>query len=368
MEKAGLQMIASRWSDCGIWSSSMSLTLDPPRLDGWPQMGWPDESDEDDAPEDEEPWAYMFCSDELPEFCRILLHVCQDFEADLPSTTLYVDIDPALGNGQVFVTGCNSPGWARIQKLIQPLRQLHSFGAAQITGPLRGSVQAELISSVCKPCPTAFDIIDSTTIVLQDADEKLRKGKFREAITGYKTAHSCIRSCWWRYDEVKRIRSEGPHPGLDADQVVRNLKVRLQARIAAAYLENGQPRMARIYTERALDPRRTYDDRHWKTKKVELEPWENVVYSEVFHVAAKISYTHGNVGEAVRELEQAKELSPFNEDQKSRHGLWAAHAERLQARARSQYEAKKALCEKREIKAEGIEIVERDPAVLGKKS
>ncbi len=55
--------------------SSMTLTLDTTSMVGWPN-GEPQLWNTDDwvdASEDGRPWRYIFCSDEIPNFCRLLL-------------------------------------------------------------------------------------------------------------------------------------------------------------------------------------------------------------------------------------------------------------------------------------------------------
>ena len=55
----------------------MTITLDPASLGGWPQGG-PQFYDTDgwlDASEDGRPWRYIFRSEELPNFCRLLLKI-----------------------------------------------------------------------------------------------------------------------------------------------------------------------------------------------------------------------------------------------------------------------------------------------------
>ena len=115
--------------------------------------------------------------------------------------------------------------------------------------------------------------------------------------------------------------------------------------------------MARIYTERALDPRRPYDvDRHQKMYYLDIQPWQGVVFAEVLDVAAKISYTHGDVHEATLSLSQAGMLAPFNEEQQSRYEAWQIHAERLRVRRASREERRRLQRQKQIVKAEGIVV------------
>ncbi|CAF9922819.1 MAG: hypothetical protein ALECFALPRED_002234 [Alectoria fallacina] len=369
VEEQGVQMIAKGSKARDFWNISMTLILDPAALRGWPPGGpryrgpnrWLD------AFEDGRPWRYIFCSDELPEFCRLLLKMSMDDEDILRKTTLYLDINPAIGNGQAIDIDSNPAGLSRMERLLGPLRQLHSLGAAQIQGPLSGHYKGEVIKSICKECPTAMDIINKTMVSLNQADDQASKGQLVQANQGYKKALSFLRSCCWRYDEREFVMKSGPFPRLEAEQSIKNFVVRLQARIAAVYLESGKLRMARVYTERALDPRRPYDDRHNKEYCLDIEPWEGVAYAEVLHVAAKISYRHGGVYQATADLQDAGQLVPLTEEQEFRLEAWQNHSDSLRDRYTKRIEARRLQSQKQEEKTEGIDTPDQNSLVPGKR-
>ena len=267
---------------------------------------------------------------------------------------MYVGINSAISKGHVKAIDDTPAGRARLERLLGPLRHFHSLGAAQIDGTLSGSYKGEIISRLCRNCPTAMDIVHETVASLEQADEQESKDHMLQAKFGYKAALSLIRSCCWEHQENDFVMSDGPFPGLKAYEVVRNIVVRLQARIAAVYYKSSELRMARIYTERALDPRRPYDHRHNKIyNALDIQPWEHVVYAEVLHVAARISYTHGDVGQALASLSQAGEYVPFDEEQKSRGEAWQAHADMLWARYIEKGEARDRRLKKQNEKAQG---------------
>ncbi len=343
----------------------MTVRLDPATLSGWPKVksleyGYWKYDQMEDVPEDGQPWDYIFCCEELPEFCRILLEMGRHERSIIRDTALILELNPALGNGQAVEIDSNAAGLSRMRKLLSPLRQLHSLGAAQIDGPLSASYKKDIITNVCKSCPSAMEIIESTMDVLDLADQQADKGQFRCANLGYKAAFSCIHTCYWQWEEHDFILDSGPFPGLQTFQVVENISVRLHARIAAVYLESGQLRMARIYTERALDPRRRFDHRGNKEREIVVEPWEEIAYAEVLHVAAKISYTHGDVWEAICDLKTAGHFDPLNEEQESRKNAWQAHIDRRWARQMHAWETTDKRTETRNKNAEGIS----DPANL----
>ena len=332
----------------------MTVTLDSTNLSGWPRDGpWYTEDQREDPPEDGQPWKYIFCSEELPEFCRLFLDIFRYDNSSLKETVLYININSAIANGQGKQIDDHPAGRARMQKLLGPLRQLHSVGAAQIDGPLSGGYKGEIIRCICKHYPTAMDIVYETMACLEQADEQASKDQLRHANLGYKAALSLICSCCWRHQGWDFLMSDGPFPRLEVSKVVNNIVVRLQGRIASVYYKSNELRMARIYTERALDPRRPYDrlDKIYYT--LDIEPWEHIVYAEVLHVAAMISYTHGNVHEAINSLSQARKYVPFDEEQKSRGEAWQAHADKLRAIHVEKAEARERRLEKQHEKAEG---------------
>ena len=71
--------------------------------------------------------------------------------------------------------------------------------------------------------------------------------------------------------------------------------------------------MARVYVERVCDPLYGFDDRA-NTVKFPLQDGEMkgspAVYVELLGVAAKISWSHGKMHEALDELHEAQRLNP----------------------------------------------------------
>ena len=357
IESLELQMIAKGTKARHFWNISMTLTLDSSELSAWQRyrgLGHRDDGDKD-ASDSGRPSNYIFCYDELPEFCRILLNINDYGNTILENTNLHIDINPALGNGQATEFDSYPAGQARMGKLLNPLRKLHSLGGAQIDGPLSGTYKSDMIASICKERPKSVDVIDNVLLSLEHADKLASESQFREAKSVYKAALS-MTGCL-PYLDSNHIMDDGPFPGLTHRQVSRNIAVRLQARIAGVYLECGKLRMARIYTDRAMDSRRHYDHRHNRQKNLDVAPWEYVVYAEVLHVAAMISYRHGSLYDAVESLSEAETYAPFNEEQSARYELWHAHAKRLVARQVKKEEAREEQSRKREKRVEGMGLL-----------
>lgn len=368
-------MLATGTKAQDFWNVSMTVTLDPGNLGGWPPRrschhktsnerpwkyisscdAWCHEvTDATDASEDGRPWKYIFSRNELPTFCKLLVKWRWHSLFVLTDTVIYVDVNSSIWNGQATEMDSYPAGLSRVGKLLEPLHQLHSFGEAYVSGPLSAKYKMSIYQSVWKDCPTALEITNTVMGLLGQGDELVSENRLPQANSDYKAALSYARSCSWFYDERDLIVESEPFPGLTATQVLSNLEVRLLARIASVYLESGMQRMARIYTERALDPRRPYD-RGWKVYDVDIEPWEGVVYAEVLHVAARNSYTYRKVWEAVGHLRDARKLVPLNEEQKSRLEAWQNHGNDLFEKRARREEGKRLCLEKRDEKTEGNE-------------
>ena len=334
LEISGLQLLAKGPKAQSFWNACMTLTLKLPAAFYLPkntswnedqcQMLW--------APEHGDPWNYIFCSSQLPEFCRILL---ENNVKVLRRMELCIEIDPTAQTGQATETGSTPGSLSRVDELLNPLRQLHSFDVAHVHAPLSDRYKDELSASICKDRPAPEAIIQLNMLSLDRADDQVSHGHFTKANLLYKEALSSIRSCkmpWRRIPRTPTIMADGPFPGLTAFETISNFVVRLQARIASVYFQTGQLRMARIYTERALDPRRAYDDRHNKQHNISIEEWEGVVYAEVLHVAAKISYANHDIYEALYALDQAEECAPFDEEQKRQYEVWESQRNERRAK------------------------------------
>ena len=330
--ESGLQPVAKGPKAHGFWNVSMTLTLDFPTIYKRNCRGWTC------PPEDGKPWNYIFCSSQLPELCRLLL---ERNAAIHGQPTLHIKIDSTVQTGLVTETESTTCGLSRSDQLLDPLRQLHSFRVVHIQGPLGDRYKNELIASICKECPTPQAVIQLSMLTLDRADEKVSRGHFTKANLLYKAALSSIRSCRRNFRQKITVMAEGPFPGLTAWQNISNIVVRLQGRIASVYFQTGQLRMARIYTERALDPRRPVDHRYHKEDSISVDEWEGVVYAEVLHVAAKISYANHNIDEALYALRQAEECAPFDEEQKCQDEVWKGQSMRLDTKREKRYEQRK---------------------------
>ena len=340
----------------------MTLTLDPPCESDWPSWSLRGYGVEwEDIPEGGLPWTYIFCSDELPQFCRLLLEVFTHRGGSLEEFMLDININSTIADGQVKKIDDHPAGRARMQKLLGPLRQLHGVGAAQIDGPLTGGYKGEIIERICRHCPTTMEIVHETMACLEQADEQACKDQLRDANLRYKAAFGLIHSCCWQHQEHYFIMSDGPFPGLEVCKVVKNIEVRLQARIAAVHYKANELRMARVYTERALGPRRSYIGQGSSYCALDIQPWEHILYAEVLYVAAMLNHTYGNIYRATQSLSQACNFAPFDEEHRSRLEIWKTRADRLTARHVEKWEARTKQFNERNQKSEGMNFWQNFP-------
>lgn len=306
--------------------AAMKLTVDPLVPVVSPFRRWCDSADD-------QPCRYIFCLDELPIFCRLLLKEFGKHSKciSLRSTAIHININTTWKE-QTLEMDCSVSGLLRLHKLLDPLRQLHSFGAAQIEGPLSANYKSSMIADLCKECPNAMDVIGTTTEMLGQGDELDRQGLVVDAINKYRTALDYVRSCCWIYDEQDFVLDSGLFPGLTAKQTMQNLKVRLLARLASIYFQNKKLRMARIYVDRALDPQPD-DDCHYRSLwRLDRRPWQQVVYAEVLHVSARIWYTYGRIPDAIQAVRNAQEYVELNDEQQSTLEAWQRHEDAQQER------------------------------------
>ena len=344
----GLETIAEGPTVQGFWTSSMTLTIDSIDSEDLPDCSAYDSVNG-------QPLNYIFCADELPTFCRLLLKRHKNSDGRfLRNTSIQININGDIWNGEPTDIDRSIPvGLSRMQKLLGPLDQLHSFRTAQIQGPLSGSYKTNIISNLLRDGPSALEILPNVVMSLDRGDKQVEHNLPFHAIQEYKAALNHVRSCCWLYEERHFLMEDGPFPNLSAAQTTHNLKVRLLARIASVYRNLGMLRMARIYTERAFDPRRPLDDRANKLYCLKLEPWQKVVYAEVLRVSAKIRYQYGHISEALNQIREAGEYTALNEEQKERLEAWQAHGDSLRDRHAKRDEAKDLQRKKQGEKVEG---------------
>ena len=344
----GIELIASGVKAHSFSYAAMTLTVDPPSSDNLTFYGSSDSADRKQC-------KYIFCLDELPTVCRRLLKYPGSMERGqyLQNTTIHIYIHN-LWKEQSWEVNRSASGLSRLQKLLDPLRQLHSFGAAQIEGPLSASYKRYFETDICKECPTAMDVIGAATVMVAQADEQVRQDLPFDAINKYKIALNHVRSRCWTYGERTSIVDSGPFPGLTAEETVRNLKVRLLARIASTYFRSRMLRMARIYVERALNPHHSLEYEFHKLYELDRRPWQHVVYAEVLHVSAQIWYAYGHVGDAVYDLRQVQEFVELSEEQQCTLEAWQRHKDNLSERCTKRIQAREVHLQKEGSNTEGM--------------
>ena len=346
-DRTEMRMILSGAKAQRFSYAAMTLTVDDSVSDlqfyGWSHSA------------DEQPCKYIFCSDELPTFCRLLIENPGRWEKgqSLPNINIHIDIHN-VGRDHSWDMDRSASGLSRLHKLLDPLRQLHSLRAAQIEGPLSASYKGSVIADLCKKCPTAMDIIGSANVMLGRGDEQVRQDRPVDAINIYKTALNLVHSCCWLYRERAFVMDSGPFPGLDAQQTIYNLKVRLLARIASTYFQIRMLRMARIYVERALNPHHSLDEESHRLYRLEDRPWQQVVYAEVLNVSAHIWYAYGRVGEAIGDLRNAQEYMELNEGQQCTLEAWQKHGDKIYERRTKKRDAREIMAQKAGLKTEGM--------------
>lgn len=278
------------------------------------------------------PWRCIFHIDELPSFCSLLLKYNKVRRGHfLQNATIHIDINAAW-KGQPAEMNRNAIGLSRLRRLLDPLYQLHSFGAAQIEGPLSGDYKSSVVASLCKVCPTGLETIQTAMVILSQGDEQIGQNRPLQAVQLYKSALGYVRTCCWLYDERENIMNSGPFPGVTTRQAMHDFRVRLLARIASVYLDIGMLRMARVYVERAHCSRRFHYRRFTVLDPSRIADSEKSVYADIIHLSARIYFIHGNVREALGELDQARKLRPLDKEEQSRFDAWVKRDEFLHER------------------------------------
>ena len=344
ISRHGLQTVAQCSKAQSFWNIAMTIMLDH---DGEGRTVTP--CDHEDGWKNERPCNFIFPSHELPRLCQIL--ASQNYLRDV---AVYIDINEANWNGHSTEIDRCSAGLSRLPRLLEPLDLLHSAGAAQVEGPLSSSCKRHVIKSLCKDQPTGIETLQTALATFSQSDEKERRDDPSGASDLYKKALNYVHLChclwFWDFEEREIVVDNGPFCGLKAEQAMFNLQIRLLARIASIYLKARKLRMARIYTERALELRRG-----WGEFYPELhDPSEKPVFAEVLHLSAEIYYLHGDVHRAAQDLDKAGTYLPLQEEEQCRLEAWRKESARLEERRKKRAEAATLQRQEKEAKSEGI--------------
>ncbi|KAK3170330.1 hypothetical protein OEA41_009717 [Lepraria neglecta] len=186
---------------------------------------------------------FILAQDDVTEFCENLLRVDQGDNGFLEHTGLRFNIDPDIGDIlRQEPNGFPSPK-SKLRALFDPLRLLHGVREVNITGSGHGDYLSHMNASICGPEPNAEETIDSMMAAVECSDEVFQGHDTEPAILRNKIGLYIDSSIDFYWEIPREIKQDGPFAGITAKE---NAKVKIHARMAAAYLNLGKLRMARI--------------------------------------------------------------------------------------------------------------------------
>ncbi|KAL8797319.1 MAG: hypothetical protein Q9195_000473 [Heterodermia aff. obscurata] len=277
-----------------------------------------------------------FTLDDLPAACVTIQRNID--EAVKWSQKVYIRIVVSSGIDRMEGLSddlCPVPG-SKLRRCLEPLRQLRDVCQVDLLVDGCPAYADNLANTMCGWRRTAKEIMDLAVTHFDRGDDHFHRKSPKSAIDEYKAALHTIRSGSFDEKEFGREMIGGRFDGFSAVRARDDAVVQLHARIAAAFLQLGEHRLARIYVARIYTPLASFDDRINRQKfplKIttgDVQVDNPKVYARLLVVAAQISLVHGKWAEAKTELEEAKELDP---DDLDIHRRWEEVEERLLRRA-----------------------------------
>ena len=256
----------------------------------------------------------------MPAFCKALTYGGK-VDGMVPFSSLSINLTCNTSGGDEQAR--SSFSIPRLESLLEPLRFVHSFYAASITGPLDEQYRTDLSLSICKIAPTFQE-------ALSDVEKNVREyGKFFEVqypvdyhhvVRVYSNAMTELKDRCSRLDSDIRPESTVVLYSV-ADKKLRlhikyiTLVFVLQTYLANAYFQLEQYDQSRKWSERAMDME--YDT--WGTSF-----YDHPDYAKACLLNARSNNRLGRWEEAVDMMKQAvvdaphleEELKAFEEDLK----------------------------------------------------
>lgn len=261
---------------------------------------------------------FIIASNDLPRFCWFLLMNSHSWNPALSELTLAIEIrhpmdvsttqedattenentvkddayseDEAKTEGEAANTRIQTNTKStdhRIQRLLEPLRRLHSFQAVHIEGPISEQYKLPLLASMCGPEPSDQELFDEVLAMFEDAKITYDAGNLDSAVTKMKYTLDTI-------NDYEKIAPSGPHHLLPLWDACRHMQFTMWTNLGWASLEKRDGTFeisnAKKYTEILI--RRFVDD-----------GWEYLNLPAMGHDIAMIFYLKVKVWEAYDDLE-----------------------------------------------------------------
>ena len=195
--------------------------------------------------------------------------------------------------------------------LLEPLRLLHSFHTAHITGPLDERYKSNLCLSICKEAPSVQDslleVLGMVEVGPKAINAQSTMSYYRQAIKTYNTAMTNLKDRFSRFYWIAEARyrlNTASTADLSIHIVYTILVYRLRLRLASCHFQMDQWEQARKWSERAVEPISE------AVNPLIVNVTSNHHYLKAFIVNARSNNKLGRWKEAVDSMEKAVKLSP----------------------------------------------------------
>lgn len=246
---------------------------------------------------------FMIAHDDLQQLCKVTLEVHECLYGTYPRsrnhTILLVDVVNRVDQRRTYLKDCSIPLDAKVKRLLDPFRRLHSIGQIVISGDVNEQYKSEIVASMMKEPPTAEVIINMACATKAEGDEAFHNEDFSSSVSAYEKAHSDIEAGhqpWLPSALVAR----GRYAGVPISSAKDHLTFTLRLDMVAALLKLREYRNASNWGRmELLGPKGVIS---------------NAEFARMWHLKSQASRALGQSEVAYHELVQAVLQDPGNKD------------------------------------------------------
>lgn len=183
---------------------------------------------------------FMIASDDIRKFCRVILELHRHIYGSSPRSQDHsvVLIDVVTRGDQL--TTClddgSIPVIAKVQRLLEPFRRLHSIGKVVIAGQIDDQYNSETVAIMMKEPPTSAEMIHTACATKAKGDEAFRNKDFPSSLSAYEKAYDDIEAGHQPSSPFTCI-TEGKYAGVHVLSAEKHLLFTLRMKIVATLLQ-----------------------------------------------------------------------------------------------------------------------------------
>ena len=183
---------------------------------------------------------FMIASDDIRQLCRVILELHRHiYGASLRSedhSIIFIDVITRGDQLTTCLKDGSIPTIAKVQRLLEPFRRLHSISRVVVEGQINKQYESEIVANMMKLPPTAEEMIHTACATKAEGDEAFRNKDYSLSLSAYEKAYGDIEA-GHSYSPPFSYITEGAYAGVRVSSAEKHLLFTLRTEIVATLVE-----------------------------------------------------------------------------------------------------------------------------------